>query len=57
MGIRDKRCTHPNRARRQESAKELIVSRNGRTVGEQLARLDRGGYRAVKERARLKAAV
>ena len=41
--------THPYRKLRQENAKRTIP----RTPEEQLTLLDQGGYRAVKQRAKL----
>jgi len=50
-------CTHPQRTRRQESAKRCVEARAKRTDKEQLAELDRVFGKdngAKKERARLK---
>ena len=52
-----RQCTHPQRIRRQEKAKELREARAKRTDKQQLAELDRilgKGKGAKKERARLK---
>lgn len=53
MGIRDSRCTHPNRKRRQETAAENLAARAARTAAQQLTRLDLGGHTARRERKRL----
>ena len=52
-----RQCTHPQRTRRQESAKKCVEARAKRTDQQQLAELDRvfgKGKGAKKERARLK---
>ncbi|MCS6291714.1 MAG: hypothetical protein H8J66_01480 [Nitrospira sp.] len=46
-------CSHPNRTRRQKDALVRQEDRATRSSKEQVARLDRGGYRAVRERGRL----
>ena len=45
------------KARRQEVAAENAIDRVNRTPAQQLAKLDKGGHRAVKERARLEALI
>ena len=52
-----RKCTHPQRTRRQESAKKCAEARAKRTDQQQLAELDRVFGKdkgAKKERARLK---
>ena len=51
-----RQCTHPQRTRRQESAKKCAKARSERTDRQQLAHLDTilgKNKGAVKERARL----
>ena len=54
MRGRSGRSTLGNRKRRQESAKRLQEEATQRTPEQQLARLNAGGWRAEKERAKLK---
>ncbi len=52
-----RQCTHPQRTRRQETAKKVAKARAKRTDQQQLAELDKllgKGKGAKKERARLK---
>lgn len=53
MGIRDSRCTHPNRKRRQQTAAENLAARAARTDAQQLTRLNVAGHNAARERMRL----
>tara|TARA_Y100000590_G_scaffold143436_2_gene164807 strand:+ start:59582 stop:59821 length:240 start_codon:yes stop_codon:yes gene_type:complete len=55
-----KKCTHPQRQRRQESAKKCAEARAKRSDKQQLAHLDKllgKNKGAKKERARLKARI
>ena len=53
MGLRNSRTSFPDKTRRQEVAARNMQARSGRSDREQLERLDRQGFRAVKERIRL----
>lgn len=46
-------CSHPSRTRRQQDARVRQADRDTRSSQEQVARLDRGGFSAVRERTKL----